>query len=430
MGLWTKILNSSISKELSPFDKRAVRLVNRICAYALALGVLSILINLLLKTWFFIAALGLAILFLSITYIFQFNKKYLLAKINLILVIVGLLLFMSLKGGYGSGLEYYFLALIALPFFLFSGKAWIYGFQFLFLACLTIQKFYSAPVDSNSIPHQVFYVFNSLGSAILIMMAMLNFKNLTVRNEEELYKKAMIIEEKNKQLTEANQQLDFFNHSVSHDLKAPLRAIEGYGHILSEQASKMSPEQVELLNSIQRNTGRMRTLIDNLLAYALTSKKQVELSEINMNKILEEVLQNYRAEIERKKIRVLKTEWPDAVADKELIKHVIDNLVSNAIKYSSKKDQPEIEMGSYEDDPGTVYFVKDNGAGFDMKFAGKLFAPFQRLHSNAEFEGNGVGLSIVKNIILRHGGEVWAEGKPGEGATFYFSLPGVPANTN
>jgi signal transduction histidine kinase len=423
---WEFIINTGVHYELPPDEKKAVRLVNKLCVFLLVLAVLSIIINIILGSLFFITALSTAILLLGLTFFLNHKKLYTAAKVNTILVLTGLLLFMSLKGGYGSGLEYYFLSLLALPFFLFRNKKLIYFFQVLFMASLLIQKFCSAgtPVDTASVPHLVFYVFNSLGSVILIIIAIVSFKDLTLKNEKELYRKTQIIEENNRELKATNKQLDFFTYSVSHDLKAPLRSIGGYSELLGkEPRSRFSDEDSLYIEGIKTNAKRMKNLIDNLLTYSHSNKKQLSIKQTDLSKIVKEVLEDHKEEVKKYGTRVILDPLPLVKADPDLMRHVLENLISNALKYSQNKAEPKIEIGSFFDGPDPVYFVKDNGEGFNMKEAGKLFTPFHRLHSVSEFEGSGIGLSIVKNIILKHGGKVWAEGKEGEGAVFCFSFP-------
>jgi signal transduction histidine kinase len=411
---------------MPPEGKKSVRLVNRLCVFLLLLALLSIIINILLGSLFFITALAIAILFLCGTFFLNHKRFHTAAKINTILVLTGLLLFMSLKGGYGSGLEYYFLSLIALPFFLFRDKKLIYLFQALFIASLLVQKFFSASagIDTSSAPHLVFYVFNSLGSVILIVVAVVSFKDLTLRNEEELFLKTQIIEENNKELKETNKQLDFFSYSVSHDLKAPLRSIGGYSELLlKEPRSRFIGEDRLFIEGIRTNSKRMKTLIDNLLTYSQSNKKQLSIKDTDISGIVKEVLERHNDEVSKFGTKVIINSLPHVKADPALMLHVMENLICNAIKYSQNKSDPQIEIGSRIEGDNAIVFVKDNGEGFNMKEADKLFTPFHRLHSASEFEGSGIGLSIVKNIIQKHGGKVWAEGKEGESAVFYFSLP-------
>lgn len=239
------------------------------------------------------------------------------------------------------------------------------------------------------------------------------------------------IEQLNKELEKSieqqkalNKELESFSYSVSHDLRAPLRSIDGYTRILLEDyAEKLDDEARRLMSVVMNNAQKMNKLIDDLLMFSRLGKQPVEKTELNMNVMFQSIineLKNHKqadhAEFELKPLL-------PAHGDRNLITQVITNLLSNAIKYSSKKEKPRIEIGSYEENGFNVYYVKDNGAGFDMAYYEKLFGIFQRLHTASEFEGTGVGLAIVQRIINRHEGKVWAEAKPGEGATFYFSLP-------
>jgi PAS domain S-box-containing protein len=226
------------------------------------------------------------------------------------------------------------------------------------------------------------------------------------------------------QLETSNKELEAFSYSVSHDLRTPLRAISGYSIMLKEDyEGKLDAEGDRIIRNIITNAKMMGKLIDDLLSFSRLGKKELTCTLIDMRllatNVVNELLQNDLEKDYRININLLSP----AEADPGMIKQVLANLVSNAIKYSSKKENPEIEIGSKDEDAQTIYYVKDNGVGFDMAYAGKLFGVFQRLHSQEEFEGTGVGLALVKRIIDKHNGEIWAEGLENIGATFYFSLP-------
>ncbi len=232
-----------------------------------------------------------------------------------------------------------------------------------------------------------------------------------------------IIEEHVQQLEAVNKELEAFSYSVSHDLRAPLRAINGYARILEEDFNSLFDDKgKKLLYAVQYNAKRMNTLIDDLLTFARLGKKAIVKSDIDMNNLVNEVLTDlkdstaHKAQIRIGMLHPIK-------GDYALIKQALINLISNGIKYSSKKESPVVEITSELKNNQVIYSVKDNGEGFDMKYAEKLFGVFQRLHTNEEFEGTGVGLAIVKRIITRHGGMVNADAKLGNGATFSFILP-------
>jgi PAS domain S-box-containing protein len=225
------------------------------------------------------------------------------------------------------------------------------------------------------------------------------------------------------QLELANKELETFSYSVAHDLRAPLRAIHGYTNILSsEYANNFDNDAKEMMNSVLGNAKKMGQLIDDLLAFSKMGKKKLQVSIIDMNEIADTTLQSLRNSSSFKAKVTVHTLLP-ACADKNLILQVFFNLISNALKYSKMKSNPEIEINSFYERDKVVYYVKDNGVGFDMKYSDKLFGVFERLHDATEFEGTGVGLALVKRIITRHGGSVWAEAETGKGAQFYFSLP-------
>lgn len=224
-------------------------------------------------------------------------------------------------------------------------------------------------------------------------------------------------------LEAANRELEAFTYSVSHDLRSPLRAIHSYTKILSEEyLTNIDEEGKAMMNSVMRNAKKMGQLIDDLLAFSKIGKKELQFSTINMGQLAEAVLIDLKAAMPELKTKICILPMPSVKADYNLMSLVFTNLLSNAIKYSSSKDQPEVEIGSLQENGQSVFYIKDNGAGFDMKYYDKLFGVFQRLHASEEFEGTGVGLALVKRIVSRHGGSIWAEAKLGEGATFYFTL--------
>ncbi len=225
------------------------------------------------------------------------------------------------------------------------------------------------------------------------------------------------------QLEAANSELESFSYSVSHDLRAPLRAVSGYTHILEETYLQNVDEEGKIVfSTIQRNVRKMSQLIDDLLDFARLGRKTVPKNKIEMDPLVKKVVDDLGSDTRRKANFIIN---PLCIAhgDQALLTQVWINLISNALKYSRNVPEPRIEIGSLQADEETVFFIKDNGVGFDIKYVEKLFGVFQRLHSEREFEGTGIGLAIIKRIISKHGGKVWAEGKLNEGATFYFSLP-------
>jgi PAS domain S-box-containing protein len=228
-------------------------------------------------------------------------------------------------------------------------------------------------------------------------------------------------------LETANRELESFSYSVSHDLRAPLRAIDGFSRILAEDhAAELSPEARRLLGVVCENVRRMGALIDDLLAYSRLSRQPVRRQTIDMNELLTSIVAEQRAGWGERSVEVKFGRLPACVGDAALLRQVWTNLLANAVKFTRKSQGAVIEIGSRIEPtrPGSyTYWIRDNGVGFDMKYAGKLFGVFQRLHPQTEFEGTGVGLAIVESIVRRHGGQVRAEGKIGEGATFFVSLP-------
>jgi signal transduction histidine kinase len=226
------------------------------------------------------------------------------------------------------------------------------------------------------------------------------------------------------QMEDVNRELEAFSYSVSHDVRAPLRRIESFSEILEQEYSDALPENAKaLLSRVRKNAQQGNQIVKALLELSRLSRKPLNTSQIALPEMIEETLSELSQDMESREIDVVVGELPPCLADPSLLRQVFTNLLSNAIKYSRPGERTHIEIGARLEEESVVYYVTDNGVGFDMKYADKLFAPFQRLHSADEYEGSGVGLALVQRIITRHGGRVWAEATPGMGATFYFSLP-------
>lgn len=248
------------------------------------------------------------------------------------------------------------------------------------------------------------------------------------RAEEEVKKLNRDLErriaERTVQLEASNKELESFSYSVSHDLRAPLRIIDGFSlALLEDYREKLGEEGKRLLDSIRGNAWKMGQLMDDLLSHARVGRQEIWIEEIDMDSLAREVSAELNAESPGRTLEFRIRPLPPAKGDRVMMRRVWDNLISNAVKFAKNKEIAVIEIGAKTGKGETSYYVKDNGAGFDMRQAGRLFGMFQRLHGSDEFGGTGVGLAIVQRIIQRHGGRVWAEGETGKGAVFYFTLP-------
>ncbi|MBI5441009.1 MAG: GAF domain-containing protein, partial [Deltaproteobacteria bacterium] len=234
------------------------------------------------------------------------------------------------------------------------------------------------------------------------------------------------VEERTAELAEAVKELESFSYSVSHDLRVPLRAIDGFSSLLeTECAGSLDEEGRSLLQAIRRNAHRMGRLIDDLLRFSRSSRAELRKATIDMDVLTGQILDDILPATERDRTEIRVAKLPAAWGDGGLVRVVLQNLLLNALKYSAPRERRLIEVGSRVGDDAPEYFVRDNGVGFDPRYAGRLFGVFQRLHSEAEFEGNGIGLALVKRIVTRHGGRVWAESAVDRGATFWFTLGGT-----
>jgi signal transduction histidine kinase len=231
------------------------------------------------------------------------------------------------------------------------------------------------------------------------------------------------VHQRTAQLEAANKELEAFSYSVSHDLRAPLRAVDGFAGILAEDyAGRLDEEGQRVVGVIRHEATRMGQLIDDLLAFSRVGRGPMRSEEIDLASLARTVFEECAAGAVGRRIQLKLNPLLPARGDPSLIRQVLANLLSNAIKYTGPRTEAEIELGSRVEGNENIYWIKDNGVGFDPRYVGKLFGIFQRLHTEDQFKGTGVGLALIQRIVVRHGGRVWAEGKLNEGAVFSFTL--------
>jgi signal transduction histidine kinase len=244
------------------------------------------------------------------------------------------------------------------------------------------------------------------------------------RAETALAEQAAKLQEHTAQLEALNKELESFTYSVSHDLRAPLRAIDGFSRmILKQHGGQFDENTKRQFDVIRNNTKMMEQLIDDLLALSRLDRSALSISRLNIDDLIKDVWEDLKTSNPERPVDFKIGPVPPCQGDRSLIKQVLINLLSNAVKFSKVRDVPFIEVGGHSAEDESIFYIRDNGVGFDMQYHDKLFGVFQRLHTAGDFEGTGVGLAIVQRVILRHGGRIWAESEPDKGATFYFTLP-------
>jgi signal transduction histidine kinase len=269
---------------------------------------------------------------------------------------------------------------------------------------------------------KTFLIFFVLSFAILALIIFVYsmFKRDLVRRqrtEEAMHKL-------NAKFETANKELEAFSYSVSHDLRAPLRHVNGFVELLKQHMGAQIDEKGQrYMETILKSARRMGTLIDDLLVFSKMAKSEMRIGKVHLDPLVQEVIKDSQSEVQGRKIAWKIGSLPEVDGDAAMLRQVWANLIENAVKYTRTRVKTEIEMGSRPEGKEWVFFVRDNGVGFDPQYADKLFGVFQRLHSSDEFEGTGIGLANVRRIIQRHGGRTWAEGRVDGGAVFYFSLP-------
>ena len=272
---------------------------------------------------------------------------------------------------------------------------------------------------------------NSFAIALFAIAALFVHRESTRRSraEQKLTQLNADLERGSAKLSETNAELESFSYSVAHDLRAPLRQISGYCHVLVEDCGpQLDQEASRFLQKIDQGAKRMGQLVDDLLSFSRVGRQELLVERTSLNSILRQVIREHQSECEERSIDWQIGELSDAECDPMLMKQVFTNLISNSVKYTRRQESAMIRVAQAYENGERIISISDNGAGFDMQYAGKLFGVFERLHKAKDFEGTGVGLAIVQRIVRKHGGHIWAQAEEGRGATFHFTLNSAQSN--
>ncbi len=331
-------------------------------------------------------------------------------------------------------------AVMAFRLIVVTGERWAWGLISVAILLMMIRRcipLFHMAVNGATYKADAIAELIALAISVLMVMGIARIAPLfrSVRQAEQEMRTLkdeleVRVSQRTSQLEAANEELEAFSYSVSHDLRVPLRAIDGFSHILLEDyAGKLDEEGTRMLKVVRDNTCRMGQLIDDMLRFSRTGRLELNFVQIDMDRLAREVADELKPASANSRLQLEIAQLPPVRGDRAMLHQVFVNLLSNAIKFSQHRAIPRVVVGGSIQGDEAVYYVRDNGAGFDMQYSGKLFGVFQRLHRVEEFDGTGLGLAIVKRIITRHGGRVWAEGKVNFGATLYFALPAAPANS-
>jgi signal transduction histidine kinase len=443
MNKWTLEFNDThIEKE---FNESYLAQELKVLQYSMLLGIFTYAIFLPLDyilydsilfhkfIWFRTTISSIVVLFYGLSFkLIKNSKQYQFFSITIAIICF----FANIRFAFFDGVDEFYLYTgnVILIIFIFS----LLNIRFFYLIFISlfylsghlIVLYFSFAYTVEDFSHQAY------GIVSVVMVSLIAVRIIESHKRQDFLNKKVIEEQKKTlensirekdelllMLKERNEELDTFNYSVSHDLKTPLRNISSFSKLLEKKYKNQLDENgLEYLSFIVDGTSKMNTLIDDLLEYSKIRHTELKYEVLNMNLITERIfLELTQSLTNQPKLNV--THLPSIKGDKVLITQVWDNLISNAIKYSSKNSNAEITIGAMTTVAEMTYYIKDNGVGFDMKYANKLFELFSRLHSDSEYSGTGVGLSLVARIIKKHNGKIWAESKLGEGSIFYFTLP-------
>jgi signal transduction histidine kinase len=413
-------------------ENRTIISLNRIAFVLFCFLVTSIVTNIILGSNTFIPVLSFHLFLIFLVYLINYFRLHFMAKSLLLIASLSLLTYMLSHGAQGSGLGFYFISLIVLPALLFRKRSIIIGFQLIIVLTLIFSRFYFN--DNIIVSHdppvifRIFFVINSLYSCMLVSIGIFFFRNASTISEQELIEKNRKItsqykdlKEINSQLKRVNNDLEQFAYVASHDLKEPLRMIASYSQLLTRKSPKDNEAQ-EFSNFILKSVQRMQQLINDLLIYTRIIHDNARFRKINTEKVISHVQFALKNEIAGCNASIHFNDLPDIKANENQIFQLFQNLISNSLKFCRKDATPLIEISCKERAKDWLFTYTDNGIGIDEDYFEKIFIIFQRLHTQEEYPGTGLGLALVKKIVEHHGGAIKVESEKDHGTIFSFTI--------
>lgn len=429
---WNNWLNTGIIASLSEQEHRKIQFLNELNGVAIILTIITISVYIFLQQWLLLTFSLTAMAIFLTTYWLNKNRYYAIARVFFIFSLVLYLTVSSIAVGKTYEFDYTILAIIGLPIFLFDDRKYHFLFALAALLSLGVCEIgyeWIEPVEvTMDIPHISFFTKMFILIGVFFSMSDVKTNILFYQKKSDLL--IATIQEKNEelektyqQISQQNQELRQFAYVVAHDLKEPLRMISSYTQLLQRRLKhQLNENTTDLMAYVIKGVHRMRQLLTDLLAYATLDREEQRQEKVDLNKIIQDILQNLKVAISESHAVITHPKLPTITANPTQMIQLFQNLLSNSIKFRGTKE-PKITISVEEKPQYFLFAIKDNGIGIAPEYQEKIFGVFQRLHTRTQYEGTGIGLAICQKIVHNQGGKIWLESKEGEGTTFFITFP-------